>query len=436
MLDVGATAAVPMRAPWHRLFAALFVVLVAAPLVAVAIVSNLEFRPAHGFLEVEMRATGGAAAQLFWTSTWAFTQEESSIVALHTHPNDFERVRFPLPNRALEFVRFDPLDGAGEVLIRRMQVLDVAGRPVRTIDPILMSPLNQIASIAQEGENVRIVTTPGANDPMLLLRSQWLTAPPRWNSWQFVTSWSLSWIAAAAFALIAVAAGLVLLELRPIDLRHSLWLAALLFTVVAAKLTLLRHYPMPVPFWDQWDGEASSLYLPFANGGLTWRQMFTLHNEHRIFFTRVLAMTLLMVNGQWDPQLQIVVNIALHALTAVVLGAVLWLAAGRCWLGWIAITIALAIAPPFALENTLAGFQSQFYFLVLFSILAIWLMGTRPAGSAAWFVGWLCAFATIFTVAGGILSRRGNRGRGACCGRWPVRGSGGRGWSTSPRWRR
>ena len=60
------------------------------------------------------------------------------------------------------------------------------------------------------------------------------------------------------------------------------------------------------------------MYLPFADGGLTWRQMFTLHNEHRIFFTRVLAMTLLLVNGQWDPQLQIVVNIALHALTAVI----------------------------------------------------------------------------------------------------------------------
>ena len=136
MLDVGATAALPTRAPWHRLFAALFVVLVAAPLVAVAIVSNLEFGPAHGFLEVEMRATGGAVAQLFWTSTWAFSQEESSIVPLHTRPNDFERVRFPLPSRPLEFVRFDPLDGAGEVLIRRMQVLDVAGRPIRTIDPI------------------------------------------------------------------------------------------------------------------------------------------------------------------------------------------------------------------------------------------------------------------------------------------------------------
>ena len=49
--------------------------------------------------------------------------------------------------------------------------------------------------------------------------------------------------------------------------------------------------------------------LPYSSGGLTWRQMFTLHNEHRIFFTRVLAMALVILNGQWDPHLQIVVNI-------------------------------------------------------------------------------------------------------------------------------
>ena len=124
-----------------------------------------------------------------------------------------------------------------------------------------------------------------------------------------------------------------------------------------AKLVLVEHYPMPVPFWDQWDGEAASLYLPFANGGLTWHQMFTLHNEHRIFFTRVLAMALVAVNGQWDPQLQIVVNAALHALVAVVFAVVLWLAAGRRWLPLVALTIGLAFAPPFALENTLAGFS-------------------------------------------------------------------------------
>ena len=135
---------------------------------------------------------------------------------------------------------------------------------------------------------------------------------------------------------------------------------------------------MPVPFWDQWDGEAWSLYLPFFNGGLTWHQMFTLHNEHRIFFTRVLATALVVVNGQWDPLLQIVVNIGLASITAVLFASMAWLAAGRRGLPAIAAIVALVFAPPFALENTLAGFQSAFYFLILWSLLAVWLMSVHP----------------------------------------------------------
>ena len=178
----------------------------------------------------------------------------------------------------------------------------------------------------------------------------------------------------------------------------------MLLIVIAAKLTLLRLYPMPVPFWDQWDGEAANLYLPYSNGGLTWRQMFTLHNEHRIFFTRVLAVVLLALNGQWDPQLQIVVNIGLHAVTAVVLTASLWLAAGRRWLAgsrspwlwpWPRRSPSRTPWPAFSRPSTSC---------VLFSLLALWLMGAHRAGTGSWIVGWACALAAVVTVAGGLLT--------------------------------
>ena len=382
-----------------------FLLVIVAPLFAVAIISTFLFTPAPGYLEFELEATGGTAAQLFWTSTLAFNEHDSAVVPLHQRPGAPDRVRFPLPSRPLELVRFDPLDGAGEILIHSMRVVDAGGRTVRDIDPMVMSALNQIESLTPEGDAVRIRTTAGANDPMLLLRSQWLTAPTRWNRVQFVTPFSLALIAAAAGGLLLVALGLMVRDVTagPVTLRDLLWLTTVFLVVVAAKLTLLRLYPMPVPFWDQWDGEVANLYLPYANGALTWRQMFTLHNEHRIFFTRVLAVVLLALNGQWDPHLQIVVNIALHALAALVLAASLWLAAGRRWLMPIAIAVALAVAPPFALENTLAGFQSGFYFLVLFSALALWLMSAHRPGTGSWIAGWACALAAVVTVAGGIL---------------------------------
>jgi hypothetical protein len=121
-----------------------------------------------------------------------------------------------------------------------------------------------------------------------------------------VTPFSLAWISLACLGLMATALGFVARDVLggPVGTRDACWLGALFLVTLWAKLLLVEHYPMPVPFWDQWDGEAASLYLPFANDGLAWHQMFTLHNEHRIFFTRVLAMALIAVNGQWDPQLQ------------------------------------------------------------------------------------------------------------------------------------
>jgi hypothetical protein len=382
---------------------AIFILLVVAPLVAVAISSMFLFRPAGGVLEVEMRAIGGSFAQIFWSDTYAMNGNDTSIVLLHQHPGDFERVRFSLPSRPLEVLRFDPIDGPGEVIIRSMRVLDYEGRILRTIDPLVMVPLNQIALFVPDGTGARIVTTPKANDPMMVMRSSWLAAPPRRYSLQFVTPFSLIWVTLAAAAVIAVGVGIVARDLMrgPLTARDGLWLAALFLGVVWATVTLLHRYPVPVPFWDQWDGEAITLYIPSPYNGVTWRQMFALHNEHRIFFSRLLALALVKSNGEWDPHLQIVVNSVLHALGATVLAAVLWLSSGRRLLPIIALVVGLAYAAPFALENSLSGFQSSFYFLILFSMLALWLVGTLRPGTPAWWVGAFCALCCPFTVAGG-----------------------------------
>src|SRR5262245_43503485 len=90
-----------------RLATALFVMLFVVPLVAVAIVATRQVAPDGAILEIEMRPTGGTAAQLFWTSTWAFSEQESALVPLHQRPGEYERLRFPLPQRPLDFIRFD-----------------------------------------------------------------------------------------------------------------------------------------------------------------------------------------------------------------------------------------------------------------------------------------------------------------------------------------
>ena len=182
------------------------------------------------------------------------------------------------------------------------------------------------------------------------------------------------------------------------------WLIALFALTLGAKLYTIRELPAPVPTVDQWFAEPGTLYIPFAEGHLTWRAMFALHNEHRIFFTRLIDLFLLMVNGQWDPLLQTLVNAVFHSATGVLLAATLWLAVGRRRIDVVVVGCGLVLLPPFAWENTILGFQSQFYFLLLFSILALWLIWRSPPRTRSWAIGWVCALCSLFTAAGGLVT--------------------------------
>jgi len=170
------------------------------------------------------------------------------------------------------------------------------------------------------------------------------------------------------------------------------------------KLWLIHTYGNATPFWDQWDAEAANLYKPYFDGTLTFSSWFAPHNEHRIFTTRLLALGLLLINGIWNPLLQMVVNAALHVL---VLGFFIILLAkviGGTTLPSLLIFSTLLFSVPYAWENTLAGFQSQFYFVALFSIACMWLTTTRRNLSLAWWCGIGFAALAFFSLASGIFA--------------------------------
>ena len=174
--------------------------------------------------------------------------------------------------------------------------------------------------------------------------------------------------------------------------------------VAGARWWLVGRYGTDVPWLDQWDAEAHGLYQPWYSGTFHLQNWFAAHNEHRIFLTRVLALGLLRLNGQWDPRLQMVVNAGLYAI---VFGALfLVLRKGRppgfqifCWLA-----LAVLGSAPYGATNTLLGFQSQFYFLTGFSLLTIYaLLSARP-GSWLWIAGVVAGSAALVSMASGYAA--------------------------------
>ncbi|RKZ55471.1 MAG: hypothetical protein DRR08_24265 [Candidatus Parabeggiatoa sp. nov. 2] len=185
--------------------------------------------------------------------------------------------------------------------------------------------------------------------------------------------------------------------------RFYLKLFAVALVIFGARLWLIHNFGSPVPFWDQWDAEAAGIFRRWFNNTWTFSDFFAAHNEHRIFFTRILSLLLLVLNErQWDPLLGMVVNALLFSLTAVILIIMLNNLLGKAVQNVMLLTVALLWSVPYAWENTLASFQSQFYMMLLFSLIALWGLLHNNL-SLKWWIGVVFALSACFTVASGFF---------------------------------
>jgi hypothetical protein len=185
-------------------------------------------------------------------------------------------------------------------------------------------------------------------------------------------------------------------------LRH-IGIAGCLAAILGAKILLIARLGIPTPYWDQWDAEAVGLYLPYFSGTLGSERWLAFHNEHRILLTRANAMALLWLSGNWDPVLQMLLNAAIHfgaiALLVVLLGRLLDRTSLLLFLAF----VTLLFATPLGWDNTLGGFQIQFYYLILLSLLSLDLLCGERAWSPRWLIGTLVAAAAYFSMASGAL---------------------------------
>ncbi len=186
-------------------------------------------------------------------------------------------------------------------------------------------------------------------------------------------------------------------------LRLTACLTALFLVIAGAKLWVIQVYATAIPYWDQWS-EARLLFKPWLEGHLTWGALFAPHNEHRIFFTRVLDLFVVRLNGQWDPLLQMTINAFIHAGFACGLAYCLWVLTGKKREGLICFLLAPFFAFPFAMDNTIHGFQSQMYFVSIFALAAIIWLGFGSPGSVRWFFGLAAAMMSIVTMGSGLLA--------------------------------
>jgi len=148
------------------------------------------------------------------------------------------------------------------------------------------------------------------------------------------------------------------------------WLALAVFSIVlSARLIFIGIYGVDVPYWDQWDDEVK-LYKAFLDGSLNLQQLFVSHNEHRIVLSRVLNVVLFWFNDGWNPLLGMAVQSILPSFTAAFIVFAFIADSKRVSILSLILTI-IVFASPIVYENLLWSFQSQFYFQVFFTVLAL-----------------------------------------------------------------
>ncbi len=182
-----------------------------------------------------------------------------------------------------------------------------------------------------------------------------------------------------------------------------LCLSGLFFLVLGSKLNLIHAFGSDVPFWDQWPFEGL-LFPSVLKSAMNPSILFAPHNEHRPLLTRLLDITLLKLNGQWDPVVEMFVSSILYSLLLTGFCLVVWRLAGRRNLPVFCIIIGIIGVRHFSWECTLWSMTVGFYFLLGFSFIAIVLLLYSRPFTIGWHLGLAASLLGQFSVPSGFFA--------------------------------
>jgi hypothetical protein len=181
-----------------------------------------------------------------------------------------------------------------------------------------------------------------------------------------------------------------------------LWLLLTLAPVLGL-VAALSIYALDAPYGDEW-GEVPLMQKVLAHTS-TFHDFWAPHNEHRIFFPRLVMVANLFLTG-WDTRWEMAVSVALAlgiflllvrqaGRTARALGQ-----ASPLWLPFFLSLLTFSLA---AQENWFWGSQVQFLLVAVASVGALLLLSREPFTWGRFAGAILLAVVAVGSMAGGLL---------------------------------
>lgn len=375
------------------------------------------YQATRSFVEIDAQVTGTTRAQLFNDCGEGFLAVEYGSINIPAVPGP-QVLRFEVSRRSQSFL-FRPIGEGSAVKILSAKILSGGEKRAGLI------PAEGIKPLSQEGDPALALGNSGVGVSPLALRSVFIIKPPAslrpqpvlrdiaasvlkalagWflGAFFILSLGSMAWRRAAAPLWGRLAGQPALNPLRSSRAATVLIGLGVFCVILGARSWLIHRFGSSIPFADSWDAEIMKLYKPYFDGTLKLTALFSPHNEHRIFFTRVLALGLTVLKGQWDGKLQMEAIAVIFSCFACGLFLLYAKAMRGRYLAAIGLFIAFIFALPFDWENMLTGFQAHF-FLIGFAPAAIWLMEHHAPFGLKWNIGCLLCLCSLFTVASGML---------------------------------
>lgn len=191
----------------------------------------------------------------------------------------------------------------------------------------------------------------------------------------------------------------------PAHLPRLLLPLGLLLVVLGAKFGLLQYAGSDVPYHDQWGAEGSVVYRWHLRGEMGTSYLFWSHGEHTPALTRALGLGLFVLNSnQWDAFVEGTACVLLYGFVVCMLWRFARDVLGERALALAAVIAAVLFSQPVCSENFVWGFQTQFHFLMLFSLAHMYGVLREERLGLSWGVGQMAGALALFSMASGLVS--------------------------------
>jgi hypothetical protein len=188
------------------------------------------------------------------------------------------------------------------------------------------------------------------------------------------------------------------------DRRRTFAIVFLL--VLGARWGVIAHFGNPVPYADEWGQILRDLLVPWSQGRMPWPEIYAATPlGHRLVFTRLWEIGWCVLAGGVDRPLVMQANAVLLSAGAALLAVWISRADLRPARRWSLIGAVAAVwMAPIAYANILWAYQSQFYFLILLTLVAADGLLVDTGGRRARWAAWGLALACAGTMGSGFLT--------------------------------